>query len=120
MRKGTLLILTSILLSSVLAAPALAGIVHAQSKHPSLPHYVIKDVGSLGGGFGLYSNPGSRVLNRHGTGAGFASTGIPDPFCPDWCFGPDGYTEHAFIWKRGTTDLGALADGVTSAALGLS
>lgn len=120
MSKTKSAILSSILMCSALTAPTFAGTGRVSPRHPSLPNYVIKDVGSLGGGFGLYSNPASRVLNRRGLSTGFASTGIEDPFCPDWCFGPDGYTEHAFSWKHGTTDLGTLAAGVSSAALGLN
>ncbi len=121
MSKNTLSILT-LVLGGAFALPTLAASPqHAQGGvHPGLPHFVIKDVGSFGGGFGLYSNPGSRVLNSHGANVGINSTGKPDPFCPDWCFF-DGYVDHAFEWKHGhTTDLGALADGVSSFALGIN
>ena len=80
---------------------------------------MIKDVGSLGGGFGLYSNPASRVLNSRGVNASMMTTDIPDPFCPDWCF-DSSYADHAFVWKHShTTDLGSLDDGASSFPLEL-
>ena len=114
--------ISSILLGTAVAAPALAGTAPHMPPgiQPSLPHYVIRDVGSFGGGFGIYSNPGSRALNSSGANVGVMSTGNPDPFCPDWCF-YDGYVDHAFEWKKGQiTDLGALAAGVSSFALGIN
>ena len=114
--------ISTILLGSALAAPALAGSAQQTlpGMHQSLPHYVIRDVGSLGGGFGIYSNPGSRALNSTGANVGVMSTGITDPFCPNWCF-YDGYVDHAFEWKKGhATDLGALSDAFSSFALGIN
>jgi probable HAF family extracellular repeat protein len=114
MSKPTPTILASLLLTTALAGPVFAAMAHSPVKHPSLQHYVIKDVGSFGGGFGLYSNPASRVLNDRGANAGVNSTGVTDPFCPDWCFF-DGHVAHAFVWRHGhTTDLGSLAEGASS------
>jgi probable HAF family extracellular repeat protein len=121
MTKTKITILTSLLLSSTLSAAAMAGPPQQQpGNRPTLPHYLIKDVGSLGGGFGLYSNPASRVLNSRGVNAGMMTTDIPDPFCPDWCF-DSGNADHAFVWKHGhATDLGSLSDGASSFPFGIN
>ena len=122
MRTPAKMLLTTLLLSTVLVSPAVADSQKNRlgSWHPTLPHYVIKDVGSFGGGFGLYSNPASRVLNSRGSSAGMNTTSIEDPFCPDWCF-DSGLVDHAFLRKHGrTTDLGSLVEGVNSFPLGLN
>ncbi|MEP6940595.1 MAG: choice-of-anchor Q domain-containing protein [Rudaea sp.] len=77
------------------------------------PHYRLVDVGSFGGPFGLFSNPGGRVVNRRGVATGMNSTALPDPFDPNCFF--DCQVDHAFAWQNGvTTDLGALTAGVSS------
>jgi probable HAF family extracellular repeat protein len=109
-------IMTWLLLGSTLAAPALAVPTPVTGGRPSLPHYIVKDAGSFGGGYGQFSNPGSRVINARGEASGVNGTGVADPLCPDWCFF-DGNVDHAFLWNHGTTDLGALVDGVSSWAI---
>lgn len=111
-------ILTSLLLGAALAVPAAATPVHP-GKHPGLPHYVLFDVGSFGGGFSGTCGLACRIINSEGDVVGLDATSLPDPFDPD-CFG-DCHVDHAFVWKNGgTNDLGALHYGVSSQALGIN
>ena len=121
MSKSTLSIFASLLLSTALAAPsAAAGAKHEAHTPGTLPHYVLFDVGTFGGGFSSICGLACRVLNSHGNVVGIDATTIPDPFCPDWCFIGDN-VGHAFEWKNGgTNDLGALQYGVSSFGLGLN
>lgn len=117
MSKTTLKILSSILLATAIAAPAVA---HQRTLPPGrlagLPRYMLFDVGTFGGPLGYYSNPASRSLNSSGANAGGAETAASDPFCPDWCFG-DGNVMNGFEWQGGTTtQLGALKSGYSSFA----
>jgi probable HAF family extracellular repeat protein len=118
MTKSKLAILPAILMCSALTAPVLAATRHP-SPHAGLPHYVLFDVGTFGGGFGLYSNPGARVLNGKGTAVGVDATGQNDPFDPNCFF--DCHVDHAFQWKNGgTTDLGSLRYDLSSWALAIN
>lgn len=113
-------ILGSILMCSALAVPAVAGSPrHAAPKHPGLPHYVLFDVGSFGGGFSTVCGLACRSLNSHGVVVGLDATPLADPFDPDCFF--DCHVDHAFAWKNGgTNDLGALKYDVSSVALGVN
>jgi probable HAF family extracellular repeat protein len=115
MSKTTLSVLSSILLSTALAVSATAGPTKHSPGMTGLPHYVLFDVGTFGGGLGYYSNPATRSLNRHGDSVGVSTTRIHDPFDP-LCF-IDCHVGHAFEWKNGgTNDLGALQYGLNSFA----
>lgn len=77
--------------------------------------YRVVDMGSLGGGFGLFQGH----LTLLGMGAGIMSTPEPDPFDPNCFFTCN--VDHAFLFAAGKTyDLGALAKGVSSAAFGVN
>lgn len=107
MRKIAQAMLGSVLLSSSLTVPAMAvGPQERPGKHPFLPHYILFDVGSFGGGFSTFCYPNCRQLNQHGDAVGIDATSRADPFVP--CF-VDCHIDHAFEWKDGgTNDLGAL------------
>ena len=49
-------------------------------------HYVLIDMGSLGGPGGGIVNPSSRVLNNRGMVVGASDTANPDPFAPNCYF----------------------------------
>lgn len=93
------------------AAPAPAA---ARASH-NQPRYRVVDLGSLGGGFGLFQGR----LNMLGMAAGIMTTPASDPFYPN-CFFTCG-VDHAFLFAGGKPyDLGALAEGVSSAAFGVN
>lgn len=87
------------------------------------PRYRLIDMGTFGGpssDVGGGGNGTSRVVNNRGTLTGWADSSVPDPF-PDFCFNEDCYVGHAFQWRAGIrTDLGALHDGLSSAAYWIS
>ena len=116
---------TNIMALTLLAALAIPVQVAAQDKakqnYPhQYHHYQLIDVGTFGGPqsfLGANDFNAVTVVNQGGRLVGYADTPIPDPF-PSFCFG-DCYVEHAFRWHNGVrTDLGVLADGVSSAADG--
>src|SRR3954447_13076428 len=114
MSKSTKSILTSLVLSTAVAVPAAAGVAHGATKHPSLPHYVLFDVGSFGGGLSGFCYPNCRQLNRHGDAVGINTTSLPDPLDP-LCF-IDCHVDPAFLWKNGGTNtLGSLQHGAYGA-----
>lgn len=82
--------------------------------------YKLIDIGTFGGPASDLNNgnDGSfsvNLVNNQGALAGWADTAAPDPF-PSFCF-YDCYVTHAFRWQDGVmTDLGTLADGVSSQA----
>jgi probable HAF family extracellular repeat protein len=86
------------------------------------PRYKLVDMGTLGGpqsylNNGNDGNNAFTALNNRGMLAGWADTSAPDPF-PAFCFSDDCFVSHAFQWQNGVrTDLGALTDGLSSAAL---
>lgn len=85
--------------------------------------YQLIDLGTFGGpqSYVYIPNNYAAVLNDQGTVAGWADTSItPDPFSP-YCFNQDCYVSTAFQSRNGTiSDLGALSDGVSSAASWIS
>ena len=82
----------------------LPAVLAASSESPSVPHYVLKDLGTLGGP-NSYLSGGSHYLNSNGTIVGGADTADWDPACG--CA-----VSHAFKWNNGRlTDLGTLPDG---------
>jgi probable HAF family extracellular repeat protein len=94
-----------------------------QSHHAHL-HYRLVDIGTFGGPASDLNtgNDGGfsvNIVNNQGALAGWADTATPDPY-PSYCF-YDCYVTHAFRWQDGVmTDLGALADGVSSQAVWIS
>ena len=79
--------------------------------------YNVIDLGTFGGptAYGSVNGPSTSVLNGAGVAAAPADTALPDPFAPQ-CF-LDCFVVHAFRWHNGVlTDLGALANGESSAA----
>ena len=116
MKLGILTCIAPTTLFAVLAMPAqLAAQQHC--------HYKLIDIGTFGGPSsylntladgGFFSI--AKVLNRHRIVAGWADTSTVDPFAR-FCFNPDCFVSHAFQWQNGVkTDLGALANGWSSAA----
>lgn len=105
---------------ALIAALTMGSEVSAQQ-----PRYKLIDMGTFGGpASGLNSGDhGSfsvSVVNNQGTLAGLAETSQADPF-PTFCFTDDCYVAHALQWHAGVrTDLGALADGVSSQATWVS
>ena len=85
------------------------------------PRYKLIDMGTFGGpqsylNDGNDGNNSATVLNNRGTLTGWADTPTPDPF-PAFCFDEDCFVAHAFQFHAGVrTDLGALADGMSSQA----
>jgi probable HAF family extracellular repeat protein len=84
--------------------------------HVQHHHYKPIDVGTFGGPSSYLSAFSANVLNKGGTFASWADTPIKDSF-PTFCFNFDCYVSHALQWHDGSsTDLGALAEGWSSAA----
>ena len=106
--------------SVLFLAVALASPLQAQQIR-----YRLIDLGTFGGPESKVNSgdDGSfsvSVLNNHGLFAGWAETPQADPF-PAFCFSDDCYVAHAFEWQSGIrSDLGALADGVSSQAIWVS
>src|SRR5258708_5871312 len=97
----------------------------APQNHPHKHHhYRLVDVGTFGGPASDLNtgNDGGfsvNIVSNQGALAGWADTATPDPY-PSYCF-YDCYVTHAFRWQDGVmTDLGALADGVSSQAAWIS
>lgn len=103
-------------LAALLCIPfGLGSAMAGAAKASSQPRYRVVDMGSLGGGFGLFQGR----LTLLGMGAGIMSTPAPDPFEPNCFFTCN--VDHAFLFVVGKTyDLGALAQGVSSAAFGVN
>lgn len=93
-------------------------------------HYKLIDMGTFGGPQSYFNSINltdafnfptvfyniAQVHNGKGTFVGFADTSTSDPN-PAFCYVPDCYVTHAFESRDGVrTDLGALADGGSSAA----
>lgn len=109
-------------LFALLSAGAIYG--GAQEAEPATTHrhYTLIDLGTLGGRQS-YLNFYAKVLNRHGTIAGFADTAAGDPHFPnfDSCANPDCLVSHAIVRRNGVvSDLGALVPDTSSAALWVS
>jgi probable HAF family extracellular repeat protein len=97
----------------------------APQNHPAKHHhYQLVQIPTFGGPASDLNTGNDGVfsvnfVNNQGALAGWADTAAPDPF-PSYCF-YDCYVTHAFRWQDGVmTDLGALADGVSSQALWIS
>jgi probable HAF family extracellular repeat protein len=97
----------------------------APQSHPHKHHhYQLVDIGTFGGpasdlNTGNDGGLSVNIVNNQGALAGWADTATPDPY-PSYCF-YDCYATHAFRWQDGVmTDLGALADGVSSQAVWIS
>lgn len=111
MQGNRFVTITLIAISTVILMP---GRLYAQQSR-----YRLVDLGTLGGPQSYLNNgnDGSfsvSLLNKRGILAGSADTVAVDSF-PDFCFNDDCYASHAFQWQNGVvTDLGALADGVSS------
>jgi probable HAF family extracellular repeat protein len=97
----------------------------AAQEHKAMPHhYKLIDIATFGGPVSDLNtgNDGSfsvNLVNNQGALAGWADTGTPDPY-PNFCF-YDCYVTHAFRWQDGVmSDLGTLADGVSSQAVWIS
>jgi len=127
MKKNLARHISALTILAALAVPVqLASQNKAKQDHDHQPHhYQLVDLGSTFGGPQSYfvpgsglDFPGSSVLNKGGTVAGFADTSMPEPF-PAYGFTGDGYVAHAF--EAGIsgvlTDLGALPGGGSSAPI---
>jgi probable HAF family extracellular repeat protein len=104
-------------LALIVGSLALPLITQAEQP-PAKEHsrYKLIDLGTLGGPSSTVAGE-DKIVNNHGTVIGGADTAIPDPFAPN-CFTASCFVQHAFQWQDGVrTDLGALADGVSSIAI---
>lgn len=115
---------TRIVALAVLLGLAIPIRMSAQNQKAKPHHYKLDDIPTFGGpksdlNNGLDGTFSVDLVNNQGALAGWADTPMPDPF-PNFCF-DDCYVAHAFRWGGGVmTDLGALADGVSSQALWIS
>lgn len=120
-------LIATVVLTTFTQPIELLGQEHKNEHH----HYELIDVGTFGGpssyfddlslsdrfGFSLPVFTFAPVLNKQGILAGWADTPTPDPYSP-FCFNPDCFVSHAFLWQNGIkTDLGALPGGDSSATL---
>src|SRR5579859_2036232 len=90
-------------LLAVLASPAWLEAQHTR--------YKLVDLGTLGGphSYGSVNGEGFSLLNNSGEVASYADLNGPDPNASFFCYDPDCFQAHAFLWKDGAmTDLGAL------------
>lgn len=110
------LLCTSIALPAVAAPAATANAKPAvRAAAQAQARYRVVDLGSFGGGFGLFQGR----LNMLGMAAGIMTTPASDPFYPNCFFTCN--VDHAFLYAGGQAhDLGALAEGVSSAAFGVN
>jgi probable HAF family extracellular repeat protein len=90
-------------------------------------HYIVVDMGSLGGPDSIVFELGTRALNNHGIFTGAADTPNLDPNSPqNPCsgypdFAIDPYIQHVFRWERGEkTDLGTFPGGTSSCSQWIS
>ena len=111
---------TVVKLSLIVSALALPLVTQA-GQPPAKPHtrYKLIDLGTFGGPSSTFEEQ-AKTINNQGMAAGAADTLVPDPFAPD-CFSPSCFVQHAFQWRDGVlTDLGALAEGVSSYAVSIN
>jgi probable HAF family extracellular repeat protein len=100
---------------SVLIVPKAVG----QNASTKPPRYKLVDLGTLGGphSYGSVNGDGFQLLNNSADVASYADLATPDPNASFFCFDPDCFQAHAFLWKNGVmTDLGALPAKNNSAA----
>jgi probable HAF family extracellular repeat protein len=114
----------ALMLFAAVAIPVQLAAQDNQDHHHRPHHYTLIDMGTFGGpqsyAFPSFGVTDDRVLNNHGTLAGFADTATTDPF-PNFCFNQDCYVSHAFQWKDGAVnDLGVLPGGSSSASTFIS
>ena len=103
----------AVLLTILALVPPLAAHGQTAGASGAGSRYILKDLGTAGGP-NSYVKDTPRPVNNEGMVAGIGDTPIPDPFDPA-CF-YDCFVVHAFQWQRsGLIDLGALADGASSA-----
>ena len=113
--------------SVAVAILVLAILTFGAQSPPQHTHYKLIDLGTFGGTTSYlqfcpaYSSAcGGAIGNDRGNVVGYAETAVTDPF-PSFCFTGDCVVAHAFESRRGAlTDLGALTNGVSSAALAIS
>lgn len=123
MKNNLAMYITALTLLATLAIPVRLA-AQTQQQNQQQPRYKLIDIGTFGGPASYFNNEfdgtfSAALVNNQGTAAGWADTAAPDPF-PGFCFG-DCYVSHAFQWQNGVrTDLGALADGVSSDATWIS
>ncbi len=118
--KYKIRILAALVLGLAACASLPAG-SSAQQTPVTHHHYIVVDMGSLGGPGSIVYEQGTRSLNNVGTFNGCADTPNLDPNNPqNPYFGyPDGiidpYIQHVFQWKLGEkTDLGTFPAGTSS------
>lgn len=110
-----------VLIALVISMRSAAQVQPASTTSKQHPRYKLIDMGTFGGpqsylNDGNDGNNSATVLNNRGAIAGWADTSTPDPF-PAFCFDDDCFVSHAFQFHAGVlTDLGALADGMSSQA----
>jgi probable HAF family extracellular repeat protein len=100
---------------------------YAEDKPTTHHHYIVVDMGSLGGPNSIVYEQGTRSLNNQGTFTGAADTPNLDPNSPqNPCSAyPDGiidpYVQHVFRWESGEkTDLGTYPGGTSSCSQWIS
>ncbi len=100
---------------------------YAQQAPTTHHHYVVVDMGGLGGPNSIVYEQGTRSLNNQGTFTGAADTpnldsNSPQNPCsgyPDFTVDP--YIQHVFRWELGeTTDLGTFPGGTSSCSQWIS
>jgi probable HAF family extracellular repeat protein len=115
--------LLTLAISTAASAQNSVAQIHSVKHH----HYIVVDMGSLGGPDSIVYEQGTRSLNNHGTFTGAADTPNLDPNSPqNPCSGYpdftiDPYIQHVFRWERGEkTDLGTFPDGTSSCSQWIS
>jgi probable HAF family extracellular repeat protein len=102
--------LSTMAVTILTAASALAIPAAAHATRATGPHYRLLDLGTLGGPNSA-EDPEFPYINNRGTVVGFADTARPDPA------NGRGVAYHAFRWRHGALqDLGTLSGGLNSVA----
>jgi len=122
MKANSITLVAVLGLFAPLVAPVLLTAQNIEG-HAQHHHYKPIDVGTFGGPSSYLSAlfdgaffGSANVLNKDASFAGWADTQIKDSF-PTFCFNFDCYVSHVLQWHAGSsTDLGALAEGWSSAA----
>ncbi|MBV9062738.1 MAG: hypothetical protein JOY77_07390 [Alphaproteobacteria bacterium] len=115
--------------SAIAPAPNAVGGSRVADK-PQTPgrpaRYILKDLGTFGGPSSYIQPDGTTIFeNRSGTVVGAADTSNSDPYASQenalFPVPPDGYIQHAFLWRKGKlSDLGALPGTTISYAASVS
>lgn len=83
--------------------------------------YKLVDLTRLGGPSSFLPNGLDGILNNNGELAGWAETGAPDPYAPDFCVTPNCQTTRSFLWHHGhLKELPLLHDGTSANAVWIS